>query len=296
MSRRCSSGSCHRRAPCSPKPPRTSLCEALKNEQNPKYKAEICDCKVDWCGRLPRRVPLLGEADPQSEKCKRAFQVKSEQGIWDIGVPYVTRHKLPLKRSRFRTKYERGLYPFKLNHSGDVTCYKIAWCMEVEQCDVVDLIRDSLEGQSDNWYWATIAHLVYMDVLKHVPPVKLAAALPAFSVEFRIMIHRNNDETTRRVLKMLKELALVATSIGPELAFYAHDFFVLCYQYVLKANEVGDRITYEQKKRTPISDLVEELHAIFEVVSGSEQDYAVAGMKLAVPTYRIPDQHYRAQK
>ena len=88
---------------------------------------------------------------------------------------------------------------------------------------------------------------------------------------------------------MLKELALVVTSIGPELALYTHDLFNLCYQWILKHKEVGDRIVYEQKKSTHISELTDELHAIFEVVAGPEHDYAVAGMKLAIPMYRIPE-------
>lgn len=90
-------------------------------------------------------------------------------------------------------------------------------------------------------------------------------------------------------MKMLKELALVVTSIGPELAFYAHDLFNLCNQWLDQYKEVGDRIVYEQKKNIHLNDLTDELHAIFEVVSGAEHDYAVAGMKLAIPTYRIPE-------
>lgn len=81
----------------------------------------------------------------------------------------------------------------------------------------------------------------------------------------------------------------MVTSLGPELACYTHELFNLSYQWLLKINEVGDRIVYEQKKDTHLNDLNDELHAIFEVIAGSERDFAVAGMKLANPTYKIPE-------
>ncbi len=89
-----------------------------------------------------------------------------------------------------------GRYPFKIDHSGDVTGFKIAWFLDVEQADICELFSDAIEGQADDAHWAGIAHIVFMDLLKHVPPVKLAAALPQFSVQFR------------RIMKMSRFMAL----------------------------------------------------------------------------------------
>ncbi|CDS39342.1 Parkin co regulated protein [Echinococcus multilocularis] len=279
----------YRRVTCSPKRPPQPLCETLREADEARCLLDTCECKEDKCGLQPRRIPLLGTEDPPSEKSKRAFGMQAEQGIWDIGKPLLSRVYLPLRRSRFRVRYERGLYPFHLDYSADVSIDRITWCVDMGQYDITDLLKDTLEAQSDDSHWAHVGHLVFMDLLKHLPPAKLAGALPSFSIEFRKMMRRNNEEIARRLMKMLKELALVVTSIGPELAFYAHDLFNLCNQWLERYMEVGDRIVYEQKKCIHLNDLTDELHAIFEVVSGAEHDYAVAGMKLAIPTYRIPE-------
>ncbi|VDM30878.1 unnamed protein product [Hydatigera taeniaeformis] len=284
-----STGRICRRVTCSPKRLPLSFCETLREAEEARRHSDPCECKENKCGPQPRRIPLLGTEDPASEKSKRAFGMQAEQGIWDIGIPLSSRVQLPLRRSRFRVRYERGLYPFHLDYSADVFIERINWCVDIEQYDIADLLKDTLEAQSDDSHWAHVGHLVFMDLLKHLPPVKLAGALPSFSIEFRKMMRRNNEVTARRLMKMLKELALVVTSIGPELAFYAHDLFNLCNQWLEQYKEVGDRIVYEQKRNIHLNDLTDELHAIFEVVSGPEHDYAVAGMKLAIPTYRIPE-------
>lgn len=176
---------CKRMTNCSPEPAPPTLCGFLKDAEQANRRADQYGCKEDRCGVLPRRVPLLGSNEPQSEKAKRAFDVMSRQEIWDVGNPGISTMHEGHKKSRFRNRYERGLYPFHIDHSGDVSGFKIAWTMDIEQVDVCDLLSDTIEAQCDNSHWAGVAHIVFMDLLKHVPPVKLAAALPQFSTEFR---------------------------------------------------------------------------------------------------------------
>ncbi|KAM7542897.1 hypothetical protein Aperf_G00000003154 [Anoplocephala perfoliata] len=236
-----------------------------------------------------RGLQLLGTDDPLWKKQNRAFGIQAEQGIWDIGAPMSSRVEMPFEKSRFRVRYERGLYPFQIDYSGNISTQKVFWLSDIEQYDVGDLMKDTLEAQTDNPHWSNVGHLVFKDLLKHLSPTKLMTALPAFSIEFRKVMHRNNEETCRRLLKMLKELALVVTSLGPELACYTHELFNLSYQWLLRHNEVGDRIAYEQRKGTHLNDLNDELHAIFEMISGPEMIHAIAGMKLANPTYKLPE-------
>lgn len=85
---------------------------------------------------------------------------------------------------------------------------------------------------------------------------------------------------------MLKELALVTTSLGPELACFAFDLFNHSQQWLhFSKIEVGDRIAYG---RPTFNELYDELHTIFEVISGPQKDQAVAGMKLGNPIYQLP--------
>ena len=187
----CPVGKARRKPNCSPDPLALLPCETLREVEEARRRHGLCDCAEDKCGLLPRRVPLLGIVDHPCEKSKRAFQVQAEQGIWDVGRPISSWTQLPFRRSRFRDRYERGLYPFQIDHSGDVSLLKIAWCVDIDQYDITDLMKDTLEAQSDIPHWAHLGHLVYMDLLKHVAPIKLATALPSFSAEFRKMMRRS---------------------------------------------------------------------------------------------------------
>lgn len=99
----------------------------------------------------------------------------------------------------------------------------------------------------------------------------------------------DNEETCRRLLKMLKELTLVATSLGPDLACHAFNLFTHSQRWMQFTKfDVGDRIAYEHRRRPQIRDLYDELHAIFEVISGSERDRTIAEMKRANCVYMMP--------
>ncbi|VDL57369.1 unnamed protein product [Hymenolepis diminuta] len=237
------------------------------------------------CGSKPRRNSLLGIEDPIWKKQTRAFTMQAEQGIWDIGAPEPSMVKKPLRKSLFQERYTNRVYPFHIDYSGSSTL-KISWHDDIEHCPIFELMKDTVEAQTDTDHWSNIGFLVFKDLLKHVSPAKLASALPGFSLEFRKAMRRNNEETSRRLLMMLKELALVTTSLGPDLACFAFDLFNHSQQWLhFSKIEVGDRIAYG---RPTFNELYDELHTIFEVISGPQKDQAVAGMKRGNPIYQLP--------
>ncbi|VDO04315.1 unnamed protein product [Rodentolepis nana] len=275
---------------------RKRICPETKTSQFSDRTNEVFEMNQmgsDICGNKPRRNPLLGINDPMWKKQTRAFTMQAEQGIWDIGAPEPSMVKKPLEKSRFQERYKNRVYPFHIDYSGSSEL-KVSWHNDIEQCPIIELMKDTVDAQIDSDHWSNIGILVFKDLLKHMPPAKLATALPGFSLEFRKAMRRNNEATTRRLLLMLRELALVTTSLGPELACYAFDLFNHSQQWLhFKKSEVGDYIFFG---RPTFNELYDELHTMFEVISGPEKDQAVAGMKLANPIYQMPSRSFEAQK
>ncbi|VDN12175.1 unnamed protein product [Dibothriocephalus latus] len=74
------------------------------------------------------------------------------------------------------------------------------------------------------------------------------------------------------------------------MAFYFQDILIHLNQWLLTPRNNSDRISYEQKKKPQITEVLEELLTILTLVAGNERDFGARGMKLAIPTYQVPVQ------
>ncbi|BHF68805.1 hypothetical protein SprV_0301184600 [Sparganum proliferum] len=249
-------------------------------------------CHVFTCGCPKRRLPILGTEDPDECKSERAFTIQAQQTVWDIGKPPTVVKHQPLQDTRFKRKFLENRYPFHVNHSGTVSETKIAWQNEIDKSPIEELLPDAIEGLADKHpFYSSIAHMVIVDIIKHAPPEKVIAALPRFALAFKKTALLNNEDVARRLIKTVKEIALVQETIGPELAFYFQDILLHLNQWILTPRNNSDRIAYEQKKKPQLADVLEELLTILTLVAGNERDFGARGMKLAIPTYQLPNQN-----
>ncbi|KAF7259039.1 hypothetical protein EG68_03734 [Paragonimus skrjabini miyazakii] len=220
-----------------------------------------------------------GKRDPQSF----AFSPVSFYKYVNVGGPPNSGAfaEKPLKQlTQFRIFYERGDFPFALEH--DSKGNKIAWKVEIEKLDYHYYLPLFFEGLAETEHpYEFFARQGVHDLLEHGGG-RILSVVPQLIIPVKRALNLRNHKVCCTVLKALQHLIVSEEMIGEALVPYYRQILPVLNTFINKNRNLGDGIDYSQQKRENLGDLVHETLQLMEKHGGEN---AFINIKYMIPTY-----------
>ncbi|NXW95456.1 PACRG protein, partial [Alopecoenas beccarii] len=187
----------------------------------------------------------------------------------------------PTKPTAFRKFYERGDFPFALEH--DARGHRIAWKVELEKLDYHYWLPLFFDGLCETSFPCEFfARQGIHDMLEHGGN-KILPVIPQLIIPIKNALSLRNRQILCITLKVLQHLVVSADMVGEALVPYYRQLLPVLNIFKNMNVNSGDGIDYSQQKRENVGDLIRETLETFERHGG---EAAYINIKYMIPTYK----------
>lgn len=189
--------------------------------------------------------------------------------------------------TELRRFYERGDLPVRVDHGG--VHNRIAWKVEIQKLDYHHYLPIFFDGLREvEAPYNFIAEQGVYDMLQ-AGAHKVLPVIPQLIIPVKIALNTRNKVVMVKILKVLQ--ALVACDAGPDgpgligqaLVPYYRQILPVLNIFINNNENIGDSISYGQRKRMVLGELIIESLEALEVHGGED---AFINIKYLVPTYQ----------
>jgi len=261
-----------------PKNPHSPFGDFPKSHVNPTHKTTKLDQEheVSYAGTQIRDTTSIGKGSggqtsslkAKKEEFKPIKQISGSVAKRDIAA------------SEFRRFYDRGDLPIKVEHQG--LMMKVGWKISPEQLDYhhyLPIFFDGLREKIDPYRF--LAVMGTYEMLERGGS-KILPVIPQLIIPIKTALNTRDPDVIQVALKILQKLVLSGEMVGEALVPYYRQILPVFNLYKSKIKVLGDKIDYSQRKRTNISELIQETLELFEQTGGED---AFINIKYMIPTY-----------
>jgi len=185
----------------------------------------------------------------------------------------------PVPVSEFRRFYERGDLPLTMSHGA--SC-KLQWKVDVEKLDYhhyLPIFFDGAREQEDPYRFLAVQGTY--DMLEKGGS-KILPVVPQLIIPMKTALNTRNPILMCTMLKILQQLVKSGDMIGEALVPYYRQLLPVMNIFKSHNANLGDKMDYNQRKRTNLGDLIAETLQILEQNGGED---AFINIKYMIPTY-----------
>ncbi|CAO1427538.1 unnamed protein product [Diamesa tonsa] len=192
----------------------------------------------------------------------------------------IDKHKYQKTKSSFRTYYDRGDLPIKMEYliCGD----KISWTVDIDKLDYSLYLPLFFDGLSETKHpYKTFARQGVQDLLSNGGD-KIYQIIPQLIIPIKNALNTKNAEVMCTTLKIIQQLVTSSDLIGPGLVPFYRQLLPVFNAYKMRNINCGDCIDYGQKYSLNLGDLIDETLQMLEKHGGED---GFVNIKYLVPTY-----------
>lgn len=189
--------------------------------------------------------------------------------------------------TELRRFYERGDLPVRIDHGG--VHNRIAWKVEIQKLDYHHYLPIFFDGLREvEAPYNFIAEQGVYDMLQ-AGAHKVLPVIPQLIIPVKIALNTRNKFVMVKVLKVLQALVTCDAGvdgpglIGQALVPYYRQILPVLNIFINNNENIGDSISYGQRKRMVLGELITETLEALEVHGGED---AFINIKYLVPTYQ----------
>ncbi|XP_065488441.1 parkin coregulated gene protein [Caloenas nicobarica] len=233
--------------------------------------------------RCPQQQEPLGQEKKKKQLVAEGFTIKAMMKNAVVrGPPLAGAFKeRPTKPTAFRKFYERGDFPFALEH--DARGHRIAWKVELEKLDYHYWLPLFFDGLCETSFPCEFfARQGIHDMLEHGGN-KILPVIPQLIIPIKNALSLRNRQILCITLKVLQHLVVSADMVGEALVPYYRQLLPVLNIFKNMNVNSGDGIDYSQQKRENVGDLIRETLETLERHGG---EAAYINIKYMIPTYK----------
>ncbi|KAF2878945.1 hypothetical protein ILUMI_27218 [Ignelater luminosus] len=225
------------------------------------------------------RKPMPGA--PQKKDCRivPAFTIQSMQKNTCVLPPPKCNvmKENPIKRSTFRTYYQRGDLPIALDANR-----AISWKVDIKKLDYHHYLPMFFEGLSEmEEPYKFFAQQGIHDLLTY-GGTKIFPCIPQLIIPIKNALNTKNKKVMCTTMKVLQHLVKSGDMIGEALVPYYRQILPVLNLYKEKNVNTGDGIDYSQMRGENLADIINETLETLEKYGGED---AFINIKYIIPTY-----------
>jgi hypothetical protein len=182
--------------------------------------------------------------------------------------------------TELRRFYERGDLPVSIEHRG--VGNRIQWKVEIEKLDFhhyLPIFFDGLREKEEPYRFLAVEGV--FDMLQHGGQ-KILPVIPQLIIPLKTALNTRDPSVIAITLKVLQQLVVSGELIGEALVPYYRQILPVLNIFKSKNVNIGDAISYSQRKRMNIGDLIQETMELLESHGGED---AFINIKYMIPTY-----------
>jgi hypothetical protein len=182
--------------------------------------------------------------------------------------------------TELRRFYERGDLPVSIEHRG--VGNRIQWKVEIEKLDFhhyLPIFFDGLREKEEPYRFLAVEGV--FDMLQHGGQ-KILPVIPQLIIPLKTALNTRDPSVIAITLKVLQQLVVSGELIGEALVPYYRQILPVLNIFKSKNVNIGDAISYSQRKRMNIGDLIQET---LELLEGHGGEDAFINIKYMIPTY-----------
>lgn len=222
-------------------------------------------------------VPYEDRICVQDHKCK--IPNKSMEEF----IKQMTAKELPETVSKFRRTYLAKMFPFELDHSGQINHFRLAWKSEIQNQNLQSLIPKLIEGINDSDdRISQIAYQACEEVIQHGKSSALRRAIPFCVLDIKKLMATKNNKIIFRMLRIIEFWIITVEGSAREFAPFIHQIFHFLWSKIHAPHASNKFTTWEKRS---LSDYALDVVAQLELRAGDRVYEAYQNIKLAIPTY-----------
>lgn len=182
--------------------------------------------------------------------------------------------------TELRRFYERGDLPVSIEHRG--VGNRIQWKVEIEKLDFhhyLPIFFDGLREKEEPYRFLAVEGV--FDMLQHGGQ-KILPVIPQLIIPLKTALNTRDPSVIAITLKVLQQVVVSGELIGEALVPYYRQILPVLNIFKSKNVNIGDAISYSQRKRMNIGDLIQET---LELLEGHGGEDAFINIKYMIPTY-----------